>query len=171
MLNTAFEFKQICETSDYKLRNCITKDAVKIEHLDVVFPEDDVFASYHSDDDLKNFDDSDDVKLFHSIKIKEEVKVRKKRSGKKKKKWKSSEKKSLLIVKKEKLEKSSSRPSKLVKSGLSSSRKKIVSNRIATSLLEGMCLWNGKDWRYVINLFILYISSVNNIANENHFAT
>lgn len=153
MLNTAFEFKQICETSDYKLRNCIAKDVVKTEHLDLIFEEDEAFASYHSDDDVKNFDDSDDVKLFQTIKIKEEVKVRKKKSGKKKKKWKSSEKKSLLIVKKEKLEKSSSRSSKLVKSR--TSRKKIVSNRIATSLLEGMCIWNGKDWRYLCNCLLL----------------
>lgn len=150
MLNTAFEFKKRCELTDLKLRTCIPKTPLKVEEEDYNFDypeEDDLFSvDYSCNNDDKSFQMEVDVKLFDS---KEDIteKLQKKKVGKRKKKWKPSEEKPI-IVKKKKLT-------------VPAYKKQVVTNSIATSLLEGKCVWNGKDWRSnFIYFYVIFIHIV-----------
>jgi hypothetical protein len=138
MLNTAFEFKRKCESSDVKLRSCV-KNNLKVEDEDEAdhyfdFPDNDLFATEYQDDDSKTFSMEVDVKLFEPNEV---LLVEKK--IKKKKKWKPL---SECVG-------SHSRGVKKSKKFLPTflQKVKVVSNNIATSLLEGKCSWNGSDWR------------------------
>ncbi|XP_077299868.1 uncharacterized protein LOC143920785 [Arctopsyche grandis] len=138
MLNTAFEFKKRCELSDLKLRSYIPKTPLKVEEDDYNFDytEDDFLSVGYGCNEDKSFQMEVDVKLFDT---KEEMteKLQKKKVGKRKRKWKIAEDQTSLreAIKKKKIR-------------VPTYKKQIVTNSIATSLLEGKCIWNGRDWRF-----------------------